>query len=396
MRSIMLSWEYPPNIIGGISRHVQELAEAMAARGHEIHVITYQTGGLADREIINAVSIHRVPADGDRQDFLPWVNSLNNYTALAADEIIREAQAPQTIVHAHDWLAQSAAVSVKTRHKLPVVVTIHATEFGRNYGIHSDLQRHISRVEWELTYEAWRVIVCSEFMKAEVNTALSVPFDKMDVVPNGVDAKKFDFHFPDREAFRRNYAADEEIIIFHAGRNVREKGVQVLIDAFKKVLGRQPKSKLVIVGGGDKTWLKNQAAGLGISDRIYFTGFVDDQTLLKLYRVSDVAAFPSLYEPFGIVALEAMAARVPVVVSDIGGLVEVVDHDINGIVTWANNSDSLAWGILEVLGKSPRQVRKMTDAAFEKAATIFSWETIAEQTEAVYDRVAGEYNKAKW
>ena len=237
MRSIMLSWEYPPNIIGGISRHVQELAEAMAARGHEIHVITYQPGGLADHEIVNAVSIHRVPADGDKRDFLPWVNSLNHYTALAADAIMPEPKAPRTIIHAHDWLAQSAAVSLKTRHKLPVVVTIHATEFGRNYGIHSDLQRHISRIEWELTYEAWRVIVCSEFMKGEVNTALSVPFDKMDVVPNGVDVKKFDFDFPDRETFRKGYAGDEEAIIFHAGRNVREKGVHVLIDAFKKVLG---------------------------------------------------------------------------------------------------------------------------------------------------------------
>ena len=145
------------------------------------------------------------------------------------------------------------------------------------------------------------------------------------------------------------------------------------------------------MGGGDRTWLKDQAAGLGISDRIYFTGFVDDLTLLKLYRVSDVAVFPSLYEPFGIVALEAMAARVPVVVSDIGGLVEVVDHDVTGIVTWANNSNSLAWGILQALGKSPRQVTKMTEAAFEKAATVFSWKTIAEQTEAVYDRVMGEY-----
>ena len=336
-----------------------------------------------------------LPADGDRADFLPWVKSLNHHTALAADKII-SGRKKQTLIHAHDWLAQDAAISIKSTHKIPVVATIHATEFGRNYGIHSDLQRHISHLEWSLTYEAWRVIVCSEFMKGEVNAALSVPPGKMDIVPNGVKAGKFDFDFPEREAFRKQYAAVDERIIFHAGRNVREKGAQVLIDAFKNVLSHQPKSKLVIAGGGDKTWLKDQARDLGVSDRIYFTGFVDDQTLLRLYRVSDVAVFPSLYEPFGIVALEAMAARVPVIVSDIGGLVEVVDHDVTGIATWANNSDSLAWGILEVFGKSPRQLKKMIDAAYTKATTVFSWETIAGQTEAVYNQVMGEFKKTKW
>ena len=273
---------------------------------------------------------------------------------------------------------------------------IHATEHGRNYGIHTDMQRHISHLEWELSYEAWRIIVCSEFMKTEVNQVLSTPLDKLDVVPNGVDAGKFNFPFPDKTAFRAGYAAPEEKIIFHVGRNVREKGAHVLIDAFKKVLHDYPRAKLVIAGGGDRTWLKDQAAGLGISDRIFFTGFVDDRTLLQLYRVSDVAVYPSLYEPFGIVALEAMAAKVPVVVSDICGLKEVVDHDINGIQTWADNSGSLAWGILEVLKKSPLQVKRMTKAAYEKATTIFSWDRIAEQTESVYSRVLAEHGSVNW
>lgn len=392
----MLSWEYPPNIVGGISRHVEELAAALARRDLEIHVITSFAEGSPDYEDICGVNIHRVPVEGEMSDFLPWVKSLNFHMEKKANELLAAGGCENTVLHAHDWLANFSAISLKHKHRLPIVATIHATEHGRNYGIYTDLQRYISHLEWELAYESWRVIVCSEFMTGEVNNALSIPMDKMDVIPNGVDAAKFDFPFPDKAKFRSNYAAEDEKIIFHVGRNVPIKGAQVLIDAFKKLLHDCPKAKLLIVGGGDRTWLKDQAADLGISDRVYFTGFVDDETLLKLYRVADVAVFPSLYEPFGIVALEGMAAKAPVVTSDICGLREVVDHDITGIATWADNSESLAWGILEVFRKSPRELKKMIDAAYKKATTVFSWDRIGEQTEAVYKRVMDEYTKSDW
>lgn len=396
MRILMLSWEYPPNIIGGISRHVEELATALAGRGLRVHVVTSEAEGAPRDEEIRGVRVHRVPAEGSMADFLPWVRSLNHYTEAKVDEIVGGCDRTETLLHAHDWLSQFAAVALKHKHKLPLLATVHATEHGRNYGIHSDLQRYISHLEWELSYEAWRVIVCSEFMKSEVTRALCTPGDKLDVIPNGVDAAKFDFPFPDRAAFRANYAAPNEKLIFHVGRNVREKGAHILIDAFKKVLHTHPKSKLVIAGGGDRTWLKDQAAALGIADRVYFTGFVDDETLLKLYRVSDMAVFPSLYEPFGIVALEAMAARAPVITSDVCGLREVVNHNVTGISTWANNSDSLAWGILEMLNKSPRALKRMVDAAYAQATSVFSWDAIAEKTAGVYSRVMREYVKSDW
>lgn len=393
----MLSWEYPPNIIGGISRHVEELADALVKQDVEVHVITCRADGAPDEEVINGVHIHRVQVDGDRFDFIPWVRSLNYYTSLKVRELLsNDKEDVPTLLHAHDWLSQFAAIELKNKYKLPLVATIHATEHGRNYGIYTDMQRYICHLEWELSYEAWRVIVCSEFMKGEVGSVLSTPADKMDIIPNGVNAAKFDFDFPDQAEFRADYAEPDEKINFHVGRNVREKGAQVLIDAFSKLLSDYPKSKLLIVGGGDRSWLKNQAEDLGIADRVYFTGFVDDDTLLKLYKVIDVAVFPSLYEPFGIVALEAMAAKVPVVVTDVCGLKEVVDHGINGISTWAGDSNSLMWGIAEVFKKSPADLKAMVDAAYTKATTVFSWETIAKQTIAVYERVIAEYNDSGW
>jgi hypothetical protein len=116
---------------------------------------------------------------------------------------------------------------------------------------------------------------------------------------------------------------------------------------------------------------------------VFFTGFVDCRALIKLYRASDVAVFPSLYEPFGITALEAMAAGTPVVVADTGGLGEIVEHEKTGIKVYADNSDSLAWGILRVL-QSPKMATEMRRNAHEKVVKDYDWNKIAQQTLGVY------------
>ena len=201
--------------------------------------------------------------------------------------------------------------------------------------------------------------------------------------------------FSDRKAFRRTFAADHEKLIFFVGRMVHEKGASFLLDAMAQIAAADQPAKLLIVGGGDRTALKEQAERRGVAGRVYFTGYVDDDTLLKLYNVVDVAVFPSLYEPFGIVALEAMAAKVPVVTSDVGGLREVVDHGITGISVWAGNADSLAWGIMQVL-TNEGAARSMAETAYMKARTVFSWSRIAEQTIEVYERVACEHSRAGW
>jgi glycogen(starch) synthase len=246
-------------------------------------------------------------------------------TCLAASPPKRQRE--PILLHAHDWLAHPAAKALKHRHKLPLIATIHATEHGRHGGIHSDLSRAIHQLEWELSYEAWRVIVCSEFMRGEVMYAQNTPYDKLDVIPNGIRAEKFQFEFPEaeRQAFRARFAAPHQPLIFFVGRMVREKGVQVLLQAMPIVRAEIPDAKLVVVGGAAtaRIW-KSSCAFATMEDAVQFTGFIPDSDLLRLYRVVDVAVYPSLYEPFGIVALEAMAAGAPVVVSDAGGLKEVV------------------------------------------------------------------------
>ena len=199
-------------------------------------------------------------------------------------------------------------------------------------------------MEWWLAFEAWRVICCSTYMLNEVLRVFQLPSDKVDVIPNGVNPEEFRSagDVSDIREFRRRYAADDEKMVFFIGRLVHEKGVHVLINAMPKVLAHYSKAKLVIAGRGPASdYLKSLASQLGIWDRVYFTGYIDDDTRNKLYRASDIAVVPSLYEPFGITALEAMAAQCPVAVSDVGGLNSTVEIGVNGKF-YSGNANSLA------------------------------------------------------
>ncbi len=402
MRIIMLSWEYPPKIVGGIARHLYDLAHALAEQGTEVHVITCEHPGAAAEAVEDGIFLYRVAPQGQANDFIHWVQLLNDAMYARADALIPKLLEDDPdgplLLHSHDWLAHYAGAALKHKYHLPLVATIHATEYGRNNGINGSTQEYINSVEWNLQNEAWRVIVCTDFMRRECEQALGTPWDKMDVIYNGVDAAKFalpDFTVEEKAQFRARYAAPEEKIIFFVGRMVREKGVQVLIESLPKVRWGYHDAKLLICGGGSRDHQVNLAAYLGMERHVYFAGFVPDEDLLKIYSIIDIAAFPSLYEPFGIVALEAMAAKVPVVVSDAGGLPEVVQDGVTGLTTYAGNPNSLADGLLNVL-HYPDAARVRAEAAFARLQTDFSWPHIADQTRAVYARVWEEYQSTDW
>lgn len=392
MRICMLSWEYPPRIVGGIARHVEELSEALASQGHEIHVITAEHPGAGAFEQRKGVFIHRVPTETAlTMDFVEWILHLNFEMAKEAIRIHRHT--PFDLVHAHDWLVAQAGILMKQAHGLPLVGTIHATESGRNGGIYSPMQKYINQQEWLLSYESYRVIVCSDYMRRQVKAQFGLPDDKVDILYNGIDGSKFEFDFEAR-SFRRRFAMDHEKIVLFVGRMVIEKGAQILVEAMPEVLARAPEAKFVVVGkGGFLSELKARAQATGVGSKALFTGYVDDDTLVRLYRVADVDVIPSLYEPFGIVALEGMAARVPVVVSDTGGLPEIVQHSRSGITTFAGDASSVAWGILEVI-ENPGYAQQMVNQAFRRVQDVFNWQVIAGQTQGVYEKVLGMAGRA--
>lgn len=382
----MLSWEYPPRIVGGIARVVHDLAQKIGQKGHEVHVITCWEPNTQEYEIDDHVIVHRVHVYNiNTINFIDWVMHLNFAMLEEAIKLINNT-GKFDLVHAHDWIVAYASRVIKQSYDMPLVCTIHATECGRNQGIHDGMQRYINDMEWWLTYESWQVICNSFYMKNELNHIFQLPMDKINVVPNGVNREKFVELKRDYE-FRRNFASDNEKVIFFVGRIVNEKGIHVLLDAVPKILQYYNDIKIIIAGKGPQLdELRWKADDMGIGHKVYFTGYISDHDLEKLYKCADIAVFPSIYEPFGVVALEAMAASVPVVVTDTGGLNEIVEHTNDGMKAYTGNANSLADCIIALL-YHPELYDKIKENAMNKVKTVYNWDIIAQQTLSIYQDV---------
>lgn len=389
MKILVLAWEFPPRIIGGISRHVAELYPEIVLLSHEVHLVTVEVEGSASYELVDGIHVHRVAVKYDRE-FFSWVSNMNfAMNAYSVDLLTGSLSGNHQfqLVHAHDWLVAEAAIAIAEKFNLPLVATIHATEYGRYNGIHNDTQRYIHKQEMYLAAKATRVIVCTNYMRSEVARVLNCPDAKIDVVYNGLSRDrllKFQNLDFDRAQLRLKFAQPTEQIVYYVGRITHEKGIFLLINAATRVTtAMHGNVKFVIIGSGDTNSLKQQAWNLGIAHKVTFTGFMSDIELTRFQTIADCAVFPSLYEPFGIVALESFATKVPVVVSSTGGFPEVVTHGQTGIVTIVNNSESLAAGIIEVLQDSEYS-KKLVDRAFAELKERFSWVPLALQTQQVY------------
>ena len=385
MKILMLTWEYPPRIVGGIARVVHDLSKRLIKDGHDVTVVTYREGELPYYENDKGVEVYRVDNYMiTPNNFIDWIMQLNfNLVAKASELIAKEGNFD--VIHAHDWLVANAAKTLKHAYNIPLVSTIHATESGRNSGIHDETQRYINDTEWMLTYESTEVIVNSNFMKGHIQGLFGLPFNKINVIPNGINLTNFNGIERDYE-FRRQYALDNEKIILYMGRLVYEKGIQHLISAMPKILDNYHDAKLIIAGkGGMIDELKAQVESMGISNKVYFTGYLDAKQVQKMYKCADVAVFPSTYEPFGIVALEAMLAGVPTVVSDVGGLNEIVEHGVTGMKSYAGNSNSIADSILALLYDHALAANVAKNAKV-KVKELYNWNKIAQDTHFTYQK----------
>ena len=389
MKILMLTWEYPPRVVGGISRVVYDLSHRLIKDGHEVTVVTYRDGEVPYYEDDKGVKVHRVDNYMIQpNNFIDWILQLNFNMVERASQIIAE-QGKFDVIHAHDWLVANAAKTLKHSFDIPIVATIHATESGRNSGIREPNQKYVNDTEWMLTYEANEVIVNSNYMKSEVQRLFGLPFEKINVVPNGVNLNKFTGM--DRDySFRRKYAMDNEKIILFMGRLVYEKGVQNLIAAMPKVLASYHDAKLVIAGkGGMLDELKAQSDYLGISNKVYFAGYMNGKDVERMYKAADISVFPSTYEPFGIVALEGMLAERPIVVSDDGGLGEIVEHRVTGMKSYCGNPNSIADSILELLF-NPELCDNIVKNAKIKVKENYNWQKIAQDTHFTYQKAICE------
>ncbi len=394
MKILILSWEYPPRIVGGLSRHVYWLSRSIAELGHEVVVGTLSNSRTTIIDENNNLLIIRVdPYAIPSPDFISWVHQFNQ---IILEHVIETTGLDIDIIHAHDWLVARSGIILKHLYRKPLIVTIHSTEYGRRNGLHNIFERHIHEVEWFLTYEAWKVIVCSNYMRNEVRRIFNVPRDKIYVIPNGVNPiRKMGKNEITKVLEKYNIPWDKKIVLF-VGRLVYEKGAHILVESIPRILRVVDDVFFVFVGTGPmEEYLIKRTDELGVKNRTVFTGFVSDDELHALYNAAYVAVFPSLYEPFGIVALEAMSIGKPVIVSNTGGLSEIVEHGKNGLKVPPGDIEALANAIIELLLK-PETAERMGKAGYEMVYNKYTWHRIAEQTLNVYRKVLDEYNIGTW
>ncbi|MGG1661643.1 1,4-alpha-glucan branching protein domain-containing protein [Brevibacillus sp. NRS-1366] len=379
LKVLMLSWEFPPHVVGGLGRAVYDLSRHLVRQGIEVHVLTGSSDCVAKQEMMDSVHVHRLPTyiPAEQEDFMQWIFQLNLAMVDAVEGLMSNGFQAD-VIHAHDWLVNWAAVELKRRLSIPLITTIHALEHGRHQGIHTPMQHRIHECERMLTAASDRVLVCSHYMGQEVMRLFSVAQEKLSVIYNGVEAVAA--REGDLQQLRQELGLGDGPILFFVGRLVREKGVHLLVEAVVRLAGAYPALKLVIAGKGPmEADLKRLAVQMGVADRVLFLGFVDDVRRNQLFCLADVAVFPSLYEPFGIVALEAMAFGTPLLVADTGGLREIVRHGENGATMYTGDVESLVNQLHWMLGNPDRRYQ-MAKAAENDVRQHYDWAYLARKT----------------
>ena len=393
-RVLLLSWEYPPVIEGGLARHVRKLAEALGRQGMQVDVLTRGMGeGLPGARVgVSAtagVAVHRVPEPGwprELERFVAWVECMNE-DMLAAGEALAE-ESTYDLVHGHDWLVAHASAALADRLGAPYVTTIHATEHGRHQGwVQEPPQSHIHGVERWMAQRAERVIVCSYYMRGHVADIFEIDERRIAVIPNGIDPNDLRAA-GDLQALRAEFAAPHEKLVLLVGRLVYEKGFQLALDALPGVIAEVGNVRFLVAGSGTHEQpLKEQARRLGLWKHGSFLGWIGDDVLHSLYRIADLCVVPSIYEPFGLVALEAMASGCPCIVADTGGLREVVPlGERVGLRFHGGDAEHLGVMIERLLVDDQLRDRLVTEAS--EHVLRFDWDDVARRTRAIYSSVS--------
>ena len=390
-RVLMLSWEYPPVIEGGLARHVRKLAQALVRQGVRVDVLTRGIGSESDLERAgitdgDGVTVHRVREPGwprDLERFVAWVEQMNR-DMLAAGEALAQEHS-YDLVHGHDWLVGHAAAGLAETMGIPYVTTIHATEHGRHQGwVHDPPQSHIHSVERWMAKRANAVIVCSYYMRGHVADIFDIDERRVAVIPNGVDPSELQ-PTGDLGALRREFAAPHEKLVLLVGRLVYEKGFQLALDALPGVIERVGNVRFLVAGSGThEAELKAQAARLGLSEHGTFLGWIGDDVLHRLYGIADLCVVPSIYEPFGLVALEAMASGAPASWPTRAGCARWFP--------WASALGCASTGVTpstsgvmieRLLVDEALRDRLVTEAS--EYVLRFDWEDVAGRTRGIYD-----------
>lgn len=409
MRIGFFVWEYPPALVGGLGTYAQYVTQQYVDIGHDVSVFTLNPGNLKTREIIRGVEVHR-PLIADASNVFPFFvtddlkkwgtniklfNDIFIYNILSATKfingLIKKEQYKFDVVCVHDWLSSVSGLVIKNETKIPVVFHTHSTEWGRSGGQGSEVVTHM---ETAMAQNADRIITVSYAMQQDL-IKHGWPQSKISVVWNGVDTERYDprrIKEEDVKALRQQYGIpDDWNMILFIGRLTWVKGARNILQAMPSVLREFPNTKLVILGKGEEQRdITETADRLNVKDKIvYRFDFVPEEERILHYAAADLCVFPSLYEPFGIVSLEAMAMEKPVVVGArgvVGFREQVVNAGVDQTGVHVNGEDpsDIAWGIKETL-RSPEKARNWGENGRRRVLEFFTWRKVADETLKIYE-----------
>ncbi|MBM7460248.1 glycosyltransferase family 4 protein [Rhodococcus coprophilus] len=390
MRILIVSWEYPPVVVGGLGRHVHHLATELAAAGHEVVVLSRRPTGTdatthpTISHIAEGVLVVAVAEDAPHfvfgEDMLAWTLAMGHAMVRAGVALgrggIGDGWQPD-VVHAHDWLVAHPAIALAEHFDVPLVSTLHATEAGRHSGwLSGRINRQVHSVEWWLANESDALITCSASMYDEVTALYGPDLPQISVIRNGIDITTW--------SYRERAPRSGPPRLLYVGRLEYEKGVQDAIAALPRIRRFHPGTTLVVAGEGTQSdWLREQARVHRVARSVSFVGNLDHTELLGWLHTADAIVLPSRYEPFGIIALEAAAAGTPLVASTAGGLGEAVVHGSTGLSFPPGDVAALTSAVRETLD-DPAAAQERARAARARLTDDFDWGQVAEETVQVY------------
>ncbi|MCM3617823.1 glycosyltransferase family 4 protein [Sutcliffiella horikoshii] len=374
---VMLSWEFPPAVMGGLGKHVWELSKQLAHAGHQVLVVTPHTLGAPPVETVEGVKVFRAREVSCFYDDFHLFAAQTNMKLVEQVRILINRY-NMDLIHAHDWLVGFAARHLKAVTAIPVISTIHALENGRS-NLSEPMQQRTNQWEGLLINDSDVLIVCSDYMKKEV-TRKTKNNKAIHIIPNGVHIS------PNKNESLMEFFTKKSYshLFLYMGRLVPEKGVDTLIAAARETLETYPDCLFIIAGKGPLLpELKGEVCRLGLEKRVLFIGFLNEAEKATMLQLADMMIVPSLYEPFGIVAIEGMAAGKPVIAARTGGMAYIIEHGKTGLLFSPGNSTELSEKITLLL-ENPEWRIKFGRNAMDEVKRKYSWEDVREQTEAVY------------
>jgi glycogen synthase len=391
MRVLHVSWEFPPIVYGGLGRHVHALTRSQAERDDEVVVLTQSTDRASSIDVVDDVRVHRVPHDPPDLPFteetlLARVLSMQTAMIRAGESLGRF-----DIVHAHDWVTAHAAITLRDALGAQALVsTIHATEAGRHQGwLPGPLSDSIHSVEHWLVHQSEGVIVCSQHMRHEIDKLFGPSKDRVSVIANGIDLHRWSTTPTQAERARAAHADTGPLVLF-VGRLEWEKGAHTLVEALPRLRRRFPGLRAIIAGrGGQAESLREQVRDRHVDGIVDFVGWLPEPELNSLIAAADVLVVPSLYEPFGLVALEGAALGAPLVVALTGGLAEFVDDGATGRTYPPGDATRLAFAVTDAL-EDAEGSQRMARQALARLKEAYGWPLIAAQTDEAYARAMAQ------